>query len=89
VIAELPLDHRCVAPNPPIGAFRPPIGERADLSLPGIARLVAELTARLELEDVTRMRNTQAARSWSCSSAGGSGGPRWSPATLSGTSRRA
>jgi pimeloyl-ACP methyl ester carboxylesterase len=52
-IAELSAGHRCVAPTLPLGAHRHAMNADADLSLPAIARLVAELLDRLELHDVT------------------------------------
>ena len=57
VIADLSRDHRCVAPTLPLGAHRYPMRPDADLSLPGIARLVAEFCDRLGLEDVTLAGN--------------------------------
>jgi len=53
VIADLSADHRCVAPTLPLGAHRRAMNADADLSLPGIAVLVAELLDRLDLRDVT------------------------------------
>ncbi|WP_328617376.1 alpha/beta hydrolase [Amycolatopsis sp. NBC_00355] len=53
VAADLAVDHRCVVPTLPLGAHRHPMREDADLSLPGIARLVGEFLARLDLRDVT------------------------------------
>ena len=52
-IADLAADHRCLAPTLPLGAQRHPVRSDADLSLPGIARLVAEFIKRLDLHDVT------------------------------------
>jgi pimeloyl-ACP methyl ester carboxylesterase len=52
VIADLSADHRCVAPTLPLGAHRRGMNPDADLSLPGIARLVAEFIGRLDLRDV-------------------------------------
>ncbi len=52
-IADLSSDHRCVAPTLPLGAHRHPMGAGADLSLPGIARLVTEFLDRLDLTEVT------------------------------------
>jgi pimeloyl-ACP methyl ester carboxylesterase len=52
-IADLAADHRCLAPTLPLGAQRHPVHSDADLSLPGIARLVAEFIERLDLHDVT------------------------------------
>jgi pimeloyl-ACP methyl ester carboxylesterase len=56
-IAELSADHRCVAPTLPLGAHRHPVHDGADLSLPGIARLVTEFLDRLDLHDVTLVGN--------------------------------
>jgi pimeloyl-ACP methyl ester carboxylesterase len=57
VIADLSADHRCVAPTLPLGAHRHGMDADADLSLPGIARLVAEFLDRLDLRDVTLVGN--------------------------------
>jgi pimeloyl-ACP methyl ester carboxylesterase len=57
VLADLSVDHRCVAPTLPLGAHRHPMRADADLSLRGIARLVAELLERLDLDDVTLVGN--------------------------------
>jgi pimeloyl-ACP methyl ester carboxylesterase len=56
-IAHLSADHRCVAPTLPLGAHRHAMNADADLSLPGIARLVAEFLDRLDLHDVTLVGN--------------------------------
>jgi pimeloyl-ACP methyl ester carboxylesterase len=56
-IADLAADHRCIAPTLPMGAHRQVMHEDADLSLPGLARLVAEFTGRLGLRDVTLVGN--------------------------------
>jgi len=56
-IAELSAAHRCVAPTLPLGAHRHAMHADADLSLPGIARLVAEFLDRLDLQDVTLVGN--------------------------------
>jgi pimeloyl-ACP methyl ester carboxylesterase len=56
-IADLSADHRCVAPTLPFGAHRHPMSADADLSLPGIARLVTEFLDRLDLHDVTLVGN--------------------------------
>jgi pimeloyl-ACP methyl ester carboxylesterase len=53
VVAQLAADHRCVAPTLPLGAHRHAMHADADLSLPGVARLVAELVERLDLHDAT------------------------------------
>jgi pimeloyl-ACP methyl ester carboxylesterase len=53
VITDLSADHRCVAPTLPLGAHHHPTRPDADLSLPGIAQLVAEFPDHLDLRDVT------------------------------------
>ena len=57
VIADLSIDHRCVAPTLPLGAHRLAMRTDADLSLSGIARLVAELLDLLDLRDATVVGN--------------------------------
>jgi pimeloyl-ACP methyl ester carboxylesterase len=57
VTAALSPGHRCVAPTLPLGAHRRAIKAGADLSLPGIAKLVAEFLDRLGLDDVTLVGN--------------------------------
>src|SRR6201995_864719 len=57
VTAALSSGHRCVAPTLPLGADRRAIKVGADLSLPGIAKLVAEFLGRLGLDDVTLVGN--------------------------------
>ena len=57
VVATLSAGHRCVVPTLPLGAHRRPVRPDADLSLPGIARLVAEFLDRLDLRDVTLVGN--------------------------------
>src|SRR5499427_10192805 len=57
VIADLSADHRCVAPTLPLGAHRRSMNADADLSLPGIARLVTEFCERLGVMDVTLVGN--------------------------------
>ncbi len=57
VIADLSVGHRCVAPTLPLGAHRHAMLADADLSLPGIARLVEDFLDRLDLNDVTLIGN--------------------------------
>ncbi len=57
LISDLSADHRCVAPTLPLGAHRHAMRADADLSLPGMARLVAEFLERLGLHDVTLVGN--------------------------------
>lgn len=51
----LPLSERfrCIVPTLPLGGHTQPMHEDADLTPPGVARLVAELMAVLNLGDVT------------------------------------
>jgi pimeloyl-ACP methyl ester carboxylesterase len=53
VVADLRADHRCLLPTLPLGAHRHPMHPDADLSMPGIARLIEEFLDRLDLQDVT------------------------------------
>jgi len=57
VLAELADGHRCLAPTLPLGAHRHAVSADADLSLPGIAALVAEFLDHLDLRDVTLVGN--------------------------------
>jgi pimeloyl-ACP methyl ester carboxylesterase len=56
-VAELASNHRCVVPTLPLGAHRRGMNADADLSLPGVARLVEEFLEQLGLEDVTLVGN--------------------------------
>jgi len=57
VIERLAPDLRCIALDLPFGAHRHPLRRDADLSARGVARLVADALAALELEDVTLVGN--------------------------------
>lgn len=57
VIADLAVDHRCIAPTLPLGAHRHGMRADADLSLRGMARLVEELLDQLDLNEVTVVGN--------------------------------
>jgi len=57
VIADLSAGYRCVAPTLPLGAHRRAMRADADLSLPGVARLVTEFLDRLDLHEVTLIGN--------------------------------
>jgi pimeloyl-ACP methyl ester carboxylesterase len=48
---------RCIVPDLPLGAHRTPMNPVADLTPPGLARLIAELLERLQLNDVTLVGN--------------------------------
>jgi pimeloyl-ACP methyl ester carboxylesterase len=49
--------YRCVVPDLPFGSHSLPLRADADLSLPGMARIVADFIAALDLEDVTLVAN--------------------------------
>jgi len=57
VIAGLQGRFRCVAPTLPLGAHRHAVTPDADLSLPGIARLVCEFLDRIDVDDVVLVGN--------------------------------
>jgi pimeloyl-ACP methyl ester carboxylesterase len=48
---------RCVVPDLPLGSHREPMKPDADLTPPGVARIVADFMATLHLEDVTLVGN--------------------------------
>lgn len=49
--------YRCIAPDWPLGAHVRPMNADADLSPTGVARLVADFLAALDLRDVTLVAN--------------------------------
>jgi len=55
--AALAGGHRCIVPDWPLGSHPEPMRPDADLTPPGVARLVAELIAELDLEGVTVVGN--------------------------------
>lgn len=57
VAPTLASDFRCIAPDLPFGAHSHPLREDADMSLPGLARIVANFLEALELDDVTIVAN--------------------------------
>jgi pimeloyl-ACP methyl ester carboxylesterase len=57
VVDRLSDRFRCIAPDWPIGAQQVAMNPEADLSPPGIAKLIADFLAKLELEDVTIVGN--------------------------------
>jgi pimeloyl-ACP methyl ester carboxylesterase len=57
VIAGLAGDFRCVALDMPLGSHLMPAGEHADLSPPGLARLLVEALDALGLENATLVGN--------------------------------
>jgi pimeloyl-ACP methyl ester carboxylesterase len=57
VVPELADRYRCVTPDLPFGAHRLGMRDGMDFTLPGCARLVADLIERLEVDDVTVVGN--------------------------------
>lgn len=57
VAEELAADCRCIVPDWPMGSHEAPMSPSADLSPPGMAAIVADFLAALELEDVTVVAN--------------------------------
>jgi pimeloyl-ACP methyl ester carboxylesterase len=55
--ARLAGSHRCILPDWPLGAAPEAMRDDADLTAPGIARLISEFLAALGLEDVTLVGN--------------------------------
>jgi pimeloyl-ACP methyl ester carboxylesterase len=57
VAPRLAGEHRCIVPDLPWGAHSRPLRPDVDLSLPGMARIVADFMTALELDDVTIVAN--------------------------------
>ena len=57
VVPLLAREHRCITPDWPLGSHEVPLQPAADLSTPGLAALVADFLAALDLRDVTLVGN--------------------------------
>jgi len=57
VAPALASDFRCIAPDWPLGAHSHPLREDADLSLPGLGKIVADFLDALDLDDVVIVAN--------------------------------
>jgi pimeloyl-ACP methyl ester carboxylesterase len=57
VVPELADDHRCIAPDWPLGGHDVPMAPAADLSPPGIAEIIADFIEALDLRGVTLVGN--------------------------------
>ena len=57
VIPQLARTHRVIAPDLPLGSHRAPMRADADLSPHGLAKLIADFIAALDLDDVTLVGN--------------------------------
>ena len=54
---QLAADHRCIVPDWPMGSHSEPMSEGADVTPPGVARLISEFLERLDLDGVTIVGN--------------------------------
>jgi pimeloyl-ACP methyl ester carboxylesterase len=57
VVPELSKDYRCIVPDLPLGSHTTPMKEDADLSPYGMAKLIDDFLAALDLRDVTLVGN--------------------------------
>ena len=57
VVANLAGRFRCIVPDLPLGGHSIPMEPGADMSPPGVARMVADLMRELDLRDVTLVGN--------------------------------
>jgi pimeloyl-ACP methyl ester carboxylesterase len=57
VVEPLAKDFRVIAPDLPLGSHTHPLDPGADLTPPGLARLIADFLAALELDGVTLVGN--------------------------------
>jgi pimeloyl-ACP methyl ester carboxylesterase len=57
VVPELAPDFRCITPDWPLGSHELPLGPEVDRTPGGVARLIADFVAALDLEDVTLVGN--------------------------------
>lgn len=57
IVPELSQGLRCILPNWPLGAHATPMKPEADLSVPGMVRLIADFLAELDLHDVILVGN--------------------------------
>ena len=57
IVPKLKDSFRCITPDLPLGAHEIPLKADADLSIPGVARLVADFLSALALERPTLIAN--------------------------------
>jgi len=57
VVPAVAADHRCITPDLPLGSHEVPLDPDADLSVPGLARLIADFLEALRLRDVVLVAN--------------------------------
>ena len=57
VVDGLPRDLRCIVPDWPFGAHETPLNPDADRTVPGMAKLIADVLEALDLRDVVLVGN--------------------------------
>jgi pimeloyl-ACP methyl ester carboxylesterase len=57
VVPQLAKDYRCIAPDLPLGSHEVAMPAGADLSPSGVAKLIADFIAALDLDNVTLVAN--------------------------------
>jgi pimeloyl-ACP methyl ester carboxylesterase len=57
VVPSLAKDYRCITPDWPLGSHDVPMKPEADLTTGGVARLIADFIAAIDLENVTLVGN--------------------------------
>lgn len=57
VVPDLAKNFRCIAPDLPLGGHSIPMEANADLTPPGVAKLIADFMAALDLKNVTIVGN--------------------------------
>ena len=57
VVPLLADRYRCITPDWPLGSHEEPLSSDADLTPPGLARLIADFLEKLDLHDVTLVSN--------------------------------
>ena len=57
VVPDVARHHRCITPDLPLGAHSVAMNDDADLSIAGLAQMLAEFLNALDLEDVTLVAN--------------------------------
>ena len=62
VIEQLAPEFRCVVPVLPLGAHRRPMPDGADVTMRGVALLIAEMIEELDLPPVVLVANDGVAR---------------------------
>src|SRR5215217_1343427 len=57
VVPLLADRYRCITPDWPLGSHAEPLSPDADLTPPGLARLIADFLEKLDLHDATLVSN--------------------------------